>query len=335
MAMLVGIDEAGYGPHLGPLVVAAAALEFRGDDLPDPDLWPSLKSHVRKRPAGSSSRVVICDSKQAYRSGNPAALERAVLGFLTIKGIAPRSFAGLLAAVSLDPASLTDGGGPPPFQPWDRPESLALPMAAEMAAIEEAADHLAKGLEAIGGAAGGLWVNAASAARLNRLMEGDLPAGRHGRNKADALFALTADLLLQVRKNRPHERIHITMDRHGGRRYYAGLLAGAFPMTTVETVEETPAVSRYRLSDGTAGATVDLTVCERCETWSLPTALASMAAKYVRELYMLQFNAYFQSLVPGVRPTAGYGRDAWRFLNEVASAQASAGVPRGAILRNR
>jgi len=324
MAMLVGIDEAGYGPHLGPLVVAAAALEFRGDDLPDPDLWPSLKSHVRKRPAGSSSRVVICDSKQAYRSGNPAALERAVLGFLTVKGIAPRSFAGLLAAVSLDPTSPADGGGLPPFQPWDRPESLALPMATETAAIEEAADHLAKGLEAIGGAAGGLWVNAASAARLNRLMEGD-------RNKAGALFALTADLLLQVRKNRPHERIHITMDRHGGRRYYAGLLAGAFPMTTVETVEETPAVSRYRLSDGTAGATVDLTVCERCETWSLPTALESMAAKYVRELYMLQFNAYFQSLVPGMRPTAGYGRDAWRFLNEVASA----GVPRGAILRNR
>jgi len=167
-------------------------------------------------------------------------------------------------------------------------------------------------------------------------MDGDLPAGRHGRNKAGALFALTADLLSQVRNGRPQERIHITMDRHGGRRYYAGLLTGAFPMTAVETVEETPAASRYRLSGGMAGgATVELTVCERCETWSLPTALASMAAKYVRELYMHQFNAYFQSLVPGVRPTAGYGRDAWRFLGEVAAAQASAGVTQGEILRNR
>jgi hypothetical protein len=60
-----------------------------------------------------------------------------------------------------------------------------------------------------------------------------------------------------------------------------------------------------------------------------------MAAKYVRELHMVQLNAYFQGLVPGLRPTAGYGRDAWRFLSDVAAARAAAGVPDAAILRSR
>jgi len=131
------------------------------------------------------------------------------------------------------------------------------------------------------------------------------------------------------------------MDRHGGRRYYADMLSGAFPMTTVEAVEESPTLSRYRLlhggpatGDAEAGA-VTLTVRERCEEASTATALASMAAKYVRELAMRQLNAYFQERVPGLRATAGYGLDAWRFLDDIATARAAMGVPDAAILRSR
>jgi len=339
MTLLAGIDEAGYGPHLGPLVVSAAALEFPGRALPEPDLWKSLKAYVSKRPARDDRRVLICDSKVAYGgAGDLAALERAVLGFLAAMGQRPRSFVELLAAVAVHSDAAADGAGDPLHQPWHRPEAVVLPVSAAAGEIEAAAVRLTAGLASIGGMAAGLWINVASAARLNRLIDGD-------RNKAAALFTLTVDLLAQVQARSPREPIHVAMDRHGGRRYYAGLLSGAFPMTPVVRVEESPAMSRYRLLRGpppaagaegdAAHAPVDLTVRDRCEAWSLPTALASMAAKYVRELHMIQLNAYFASLVPGLKPTAGYGRDAWRFLGDVASARAAAGVPDAAILRNR
>ena len=338
MALLVGVDEAGYGPHLGPLVVAAAGLHFSGDALPDPDLWDALRPHVHKRPGGASGRVVICDSKIAYGgTGDLAVLERTVLGFLAASGPRPKSLGRLLQATGVNSPAGRDGADRA-MRPWDKPEELALPVAAHAEDIASAAERLLSVLADLGAAPGGLWVNAAPAARLNRLMDGP-------RNKAGALFALAADLLTAVQALGPRDPIHITMDRHGGRRYYAGLLAGAFPMTPVETVEESPARSRYRLVRGAAAdphgrttaaaAPVDVTVRDRCETWSLPTALASMTAKYVRELHMVQLNAYFRNLVPGLRPTAGYGRDAWRFLNDVAAARAAVGVPDAAILRSR
>jgi len=397
MAILAGIDEAGYGPHLGPLVVAAAAIELAGPEPPDPDLWHALRGHVRKRLSGSSTRVVICDSKISYGcAGDLAPLERGVLGFLAAAGLRPRSLAELIemthvaaspdgdppaAAQSRSPQSAQaqspdarrlDGDAPALPRPWHRPESLALPTAAAARDIDAAAAHIARGLAKIGARPGGLRINVASAARLNVLIAG-------GRNKADALFSLSAGLLADILHRWPRQAILITMDRHGGRRYYAPLLAGAFPMTTVETIEESPGLSRYRLVRGAAGAggaagaqlrvpatsdpgcgvssprtphatgdgpianempapaapPVDIAVRDRCESWSLATALASMVAKYVRELYMIQLNAYFRSLVPDLAPTAGYGRDAWRFLDDVAAARAAAGVPDAAILRTR
>ncbi|HUS44817.1 MAG TPA: hypothetical protein VM219_02125 [Phycisphaerae bacterium] len=345
MTLLVGIDEAGYGPHLGPLVVAAAAIEFPGREPPDPNLWGSLRGHVRKRPAGTSSRVVVCDSKVAYaRPQGLGTLERSVLGFLAAGGMRPGTLAELLDASCSGSDAAEERTEDIASVPWHRPESLTLPVAAGPDAVPTAADHFAKALEGVGGRVGGLRINVAPAARLNRLID------EGGRNKAAALFALTADLLAQiwadVCRKHPSDRddrtgsVHVTMDQHGGRRYYADLLAGVFPMGHVETIEEAPTMSRYRLQPSgptrppqTGRAHLHLTVHPRCERWSFPVALASMAAKYVRELHMRQFNAYFRLLVPNLKPTAGYGRDAWRFLAEVEAARAA--VPRGAMLRSR
>ena len=325
MAILVGIDEAGYGPHLGPLVVAAAAVRLPGDP-PDPSLWGSLRGHVRKRPRGSSSRLVICDSKEAYAAGGPALLERATLGFLAACGYVPDTLSALLAHTGL-----TGDTEPNTHGPWHRPESLRVPAHVAAEDVADAADRLACGFASIGGRCERLWVNAASPGRFNRLVH---TTG----NKATALFALAADILGAGRHTWPEETVHVTMDCHGRRQYYADLLTEAFPLVTVQTREESRGLSRYDLvCDGPDGrpAPMRLTIAQKCERLSLPTALASMAAKYVRELHMHQLNAYFQALVPDLRRTAGYGRDAWRFLEDVAPARATQGVPDTAILRCR
>ena len=329
MAILVGIDEAGYGPHLGPLVVSAAALRLPGDLPPNPRLWFALRGHVCRRPRTRTGRLVICDSKDAYAARGPALLERATLGFLEACGQAPETLSALLAQTDV-PAGASENASDA-AGPWHRPKAMTLPAHTTAADVARAAGHLTRGLAHLGGRCECLWINVASPPRFNRLIETT-------RNKATALFGLAADLLNAAHRQWPADTIHVTMDCHGGRHYYAPLLAETFPMQTVRTLEESPGLSRYdlvRTSPGRQAAPICFTIAQRCEQRSLATALASMAAKYVRELHMRQLNAYFQALVPGLRATAGYGRDAWRFLDDVAPARNAQGVPDATILRCR
>src|SRR5437016_5860912 len=64
----IGIDEAGYGRNLGPLVMTAVAWHVP-DGLSDADLWKKLASvacRVCKKPG---KRLLVDDSKKVYRGG--------------------------------------------------------------------------------------------------------------------------------------------------------------------------------------------------------------------------------------------------------------------------
>src|SRR5262245_35057862 len=65
MPWLIGIDEAGYGPNLGPFVMSAAgawAPEERGC----PDLWQLLHEAVRRADEPADGRLLVADSKEVY-----------------------------------------------------------------------------------------------------------------------------------------------------------------------------------------------------------------------------------------------------------------------------
>jgi hypothetical protein len=60
-----------------------------------------------------------------------------------------------------------------------------------------------------------------------------------------------------------------------------------------------------------------------------------MLAKYLRELFMDQLNAWFQARLPGLKATAGYATDANRFLLDVEPALPRLGLTREALVRAR
>ncbi len=62
-------------------------------------------------------------------------------------------------------------------------------------------------------------------------------------------------------------------------------------------------------------------------------ALASMTAKYVRELYMHRFQRWFARRLPGVKPTAGYGTDANRFAAQIAPHLEALGIVGDHLIR--
>src|SRR5262245_25460430 len=81
VVFVLGTDEAGYGPNLGPLVVAATAWRVPHRSAAEL-LYDVLADVVTCDPGDGSGRLAIADSKRLYRSGTLGPLERGVLAAL-------------------------------------------------------------------------------------------------------------------------------------------------------------------------------------------------------------------------------------------------------------
>ena len=313
MTLVIGTDEAGYGPNLGPLVVAATSWRIAAAAEDAEALLAAALLEVNAAVAadGGGSRAPLwADSKQIYRGGAGfSPLERGVsIGLGLAFGERPDSWAALTERVG--PISPRDGCR----AEWHGLASLTLPReanAAECLALSTVVrSTLARhgvSLERIG--CRGIYPN-----EFNALLD-------TGLNKSDILSAATLDLAAALRDAAPDESTLVWCDRHGGRKRYGGLVSQHFGATLVQAVEETPDRSVYLVP---AGGSPPVQPCriEFCVGGEArgPVALASMTAKYVRELAMHAFNAFWSSRVPGLQPTAGYPSDALRWRRDAAAA---------------
>lgn len=295
----VGIDEAGYGPNLGPMVMAAVIAETADDRRPD--VWRDLPGTVGRANSGEG-RLWIDDSKAIYSGGKGRErLEAAALALLDATGAAvPSSLSRWLAAVgagSLDLAELT-----PWLDPGDDPP----------VPIEEARELLARHLATRPFAAAPWRVTAVRAEVVgpSRFNEGIASGG----TKAAAHFSAFATLLGPIWDAAEEgSTTRVRADKHGGRHYYLEPLARAFPDVWIDRGNEGPDLSYYVLKDPSRSRKLELSIVPRADAGDGLVALASIAAKALREAWMAAFNAYWARRVPGLRPTAGYPADASRF----------------------
>ncbi len=66
-----------------------------------------------------------------------------------------------------------------------------------------------------------------------------------------------------------------------------------------------------------------------------PVALASMTSKYLREIFMRRFNAYWKDIDPQVPATSGYWVDAGRFLEATRAHRERMKIADGQLVRCR
>jgi hypothetical protein len=66
-----------------------------------------------------------------------------------------------------------------------------------------------------------------------------------------------------------------------------------------------------------------------------PVAVASMVSKYVRELTMELFNQFWRNHLPELKPTHGYPRDSHRFRRDVAAVQSRLAIADEVLWRER
>jgi hypothetical protein len=164
------------------------------------------------------------------------------------------------------------------------------------------------------------------APRFNHLLE-------QWRVKSGVLASAVITLLQDAIELPGDDRLEITVDKLGGRNFYAPLLNEAFPGGWVRVIQEGPLRCEYAIEG--LRRPVHLVFEPRADGANLNAALASMAAKYLREVCMGQFNRYWLSKVPGLKPTAGYPVDATRFYKVIQPMMASTGIDAHAVWRSR
>ncbi len=304
------------GPRLGPLVAASAT--FRGPaEVLAISLWELLAPALGV--GGQGLRVA--DSKSLYHGLRDRAgfrrLEHAVLAFLGAGGGVPGSVPELLQQVSAPLA------GEPPRCPWYQLEAMTLPRAADGIAIGRHSQRLAGRLAELGMDPPQLACEVVEERAFNRLVN-------HTSGKGELLLRVDGHLLQRL----PADSGQVYLDRLGGRRRYGPWLEEVFPHAFVWRGGEDAFTSHYRVVRED-GLSLDVVVAVGCEVRQFPVALASMVAKYVRELYMEALNWFWAQRVPGLAPTAGYPADALRFVRDITDAADAEGLSVGDLLRWR
>ena len=84
---------------------------------------------------------------------------------------------------------------------------------------------------------------------------------------------------------------------------------------------------RAAIASSCSTGPITVTFRPRADGDSVAVALASMLCKYLREVCMRQFNRFWATHVPGIKPTAGYPGDAKRFFDEISPQWTGSGSP--------
>ncbi|MDP7028720.1 MAG: hypothetical protein QF733_00695 [Phycisphaerales bacterium] len=305
--LYAGIDEAGYGPMLGPLCAGVSVFEI--DDTEDlPCLWRSLRSVVaRSRRDTRRGRIAIDDSKNLKGAGaskHPLThLERGVLLFASVADRQSDWIDDLNDDVFFNAMGIE-----PPNRKW-YDSSTMLPLGSDTGLFRIDRSRLARAMES----AAVRCCHVAAAAVPAREFNARVAASG---SKAIVNWELMISLAETCWRRASGRRLRLAVDRHGGRTRYLDDLRAAWPQATRQVLQETDTESRYVLTLEGRGP-LDISFSAGADADHLPVALASMTAKYVRELMMIRLNRFFASHMPELKPTAGYVEDGRRFLAEV------------------
>lgn len=324
--ILIGTDEAGYGPNLGPLTIAATAW-YLPEGVEPIGLWDELKAVLTNAPARGDQRLYVADSKKVFSPGEGLeALEVAVLAFSSMIKANTTTIDELCRWLSMNSQAI-------PFvtayraEPWNIMPGLPLPIDSSEDHIIEWVSTLNAELEKQGIRLLGMRARIMFPEEFNDLVAQSDSKGVVLSNATLQLVRDLADCCL-ADPDTSNMPTLVVCDKHGGRNRYDELIAQHFDDQFVFRMEESRERSRYRMGS------MDFCFRTKAEEF-LPVALASMVAKYTREVLMHQFNYFWANQIPGLKSTQGYPLDAKRFRHDIAPLVETLRIPMNQLWRTR
>lgn len=319
MPIIAGIDEAGYGPKIGPFVLSSVVIDISANHDDDADIWHIFEDAVSDKIQKRGNRIVVNDSKKIYsQKSGLRLLEETVLSFVwCTKGKITR-FSDLLKILSNHNEEVFDK------YPWYKGKDLDLPVASNASAILNYADLVKDNISSQDANIIDVKSIFLCAYEINRQIE-------FKGNKSLLLFDNSVKFLKEIFERFGVHKPKVYIDKHGGRNYYRKLLVESFEGCGVNTVSEGNSISTYNISN--ERRKLDVSFTEGADAKHFPSALASMFSKYIRELFVKLFNTYWQEKVQGIKPTAGYPEDAKRFLCQIHNVKNKLGISDDILVR--
>jgi hypothetical protein len=294
----------------------------------------------------TDGRIAIADSKTLYHPGGGLRqLERGVHAALAAIERPAARWSRLVEALAADPA------GRRQELPWHADFDCRLPVDASADEVTPLGARFTEATVSAGVRPIALWARLVFPAEFNELVERfdgkgaalshvtigllrEIVDGVRGWNDGEKGTHASQSARATMRSASATEPspLYAVCDKHGGRNHYAALLQHYFPEHSIVPQVESRAESRYHW--GPDEARVEIAFRAGGET-ALPVALASMVAKYLRELAMRAWNEFWCARVPGIRPTAGYPTDARRFKAEIDREQRRLRIDDRILWRNR
>lgn len=301
MSVLVGIDEAGYGPILGPLIVSSSTFSVP-HHLLTADLWQVLKKSVANKRKRLAGRLLIADSKKAHNKLlGIKHLQRTVLAALRCLDEEPATLIELIKLLCPDCLEQLNN------YPWYKDAG------SQNILVDDADKTIASTVWADDMASNGIKLLELKSCCLdveyyNKMMSSV-------KNKANVLFTAISQLIKNAFDNFAVDDLHIIIDRQGGRVRYRRNLLRMFPDMELTILRESPETSSYELQAD--GKCMRLHFVVDADEHFLPVSLASMVSKYLRELLVYRINRYFVGHFADLKPTAGYWKDGLRFIEDI------------------
>jgi len=330
MYYLIGTDEAGYGPNLGPLAVTATLWRVEDDSLEPENLFDALRPVVvTSAGKGKGTEIPIADSKKLHRHETLEPLERGIfaslyaLGWVTEKPLETARFCDLICGqdfVSERQSVL-----------WHTPETEEkLPRNLMWNRVLELGEALKRVMTQSGVRLSGIQSELVFPRRFN---DGVEAVNSKGVFLSDTTLGLIARFWKEVNQNIEEKpEVRVFCDKHGGRNFYLPTLMDFFPGLPFCVVKEGREASEYVHY----GERADLRIRFQAKGEALlPVALASMVSKYLREISMERFNTWWLARIPGLLPTAGYPLDAKRFRLEISEKMEELKIDWREMWRNR
>ena len=320
MGFVIGMDEAGYGPNLGPLVVSATVWEVPGAPKRT-DFWTEFEGLIVQHAARTSVEIQIADSKAVHDPAKGVGpLERGALAAWTMLDGLPTTLMDWWSKVALHPLH-TAVANRSCVEPWFVYADLNLPQQVTKGEILELSQ---------------LWAKRCADRKIHlRAIRSDIVLTRRFNdlttqhdNKGLALSGISMKLLQDVLPITAGQPTLVWCDKHGGRNRYDELLQEIAGEEFIVRLEEGPEKSRYRIGQ--------TEICFQTKAEAhLPVALASMVCKYFRESTMELFNRFWQRHQPELKSTKGYPQDAKRFKQDIAKTQTRLGIDELDLWRKR